>query len=168
MRIRKPSDIPQSLVDECAMGITPPIDVAARHDIVGEEWTELSKWEPFQRAVAAKQAEYEASGLTLRLKLRMMATHLFDNLFITASDPTTPVSQRLAVAESLAKYGELQPQQNAAKEAGTPFVVNINLAKPEAKVVKLEKAKKPEPKLINGDFTVDFDSIDVDLDGLEL
>ena len=110
------------------MGVTPPEQLAERYDITGADWETLQKWPPFKKAVASKRAEYEASGLTLRLKHRLMAADAVDELYVKLANDDIPMSQRLAATEFLAKLGDLMPNPQAERAVtGPQFSITFNV-----------------------------------------
>lgn len=119
--------IPPDMIEAIAMGLEEPVEIAARFGFAGARWTKLSNWAPFTSTVAAKRAEYAKNGVTFRTKSALKADMLADRVFIEAMQPSTNMSQKMAVLQYLTKVGELEPKEAKTASVGEGFSITINL-----------------------------------------
>lgn len=134
----KNPDIQQEMISELAKGIENPYDVADRFGISRGELDELSKWEPFKKAVEAKRAEFASSGLTTRLDAQLKYEALSNQLFRMALTNDSTFNQKLSALEHFAHMADIKPKPNQAVQTGTGFSITINLtpSQPQEKVIE--------------------------------
>jgi hypothetical protein len=117
---------PSSMVDEIAQGVEEPADIAYRYGYLRSEYDRLAKNKMFIADVATKRAEYERGGQKLKLKAKLMAEHLLDNLFIDSMGGT--IGQKQESMKILMKLADLEPKQSQVQQsAGAGFSISINI-----------------------------------------
>lgn len=119
--------IPPEMIEAIAIGLEEPTEIAARYGFTGARWEKLSAWAPFHSTVMSKRAEYEKNGVTFRTKSALKADMLADRVFIEAMQPSTNMTQRMAVLQYLTKVADLEPKEAKTASIGEGFSVTINL-----------------------------------------
>lgn len=161
MALRTLSDVPQALVDSVAMGVATHEAIQARFDVSDEDWDFLTEWSPFKRAVAARRAEYEAAGLTPKLRAALQAQDMNDELYVVGCKSDTPTSLKIEIAKHLSKIAGIDQPVAVKSEQGTSFVVNINLDRSAADKTREQAVRVVDqaPKTLSKSegFKIDFD-----------
>jgi hypothetical protein len=119
--------VPSEMVAEIAAGLENPKDIAFRYGIVGEAWESLTKWTPFQNAVAAQKAEFEKSGFTFKVKAKVLTEDVFDDAYRIARSSSSTLLQKLEFIKIGAKLADMEPKTNQAVASGPGFSITINL-----------------------------------------
>jgi hypothetical protein len=139
--------VPSEMVAEMAKGLEEPEDIARRFGFAGHRWEQLSKWQPFLDAVAAKQAELAAEGWTFRTKAGLGAEMMLDDLLRIGLSSEVPLMQKLAVTEALVKWGDKAPTAAAGAGSGPGFSITINLPSTVDARPKEKDITPPDPVL---------------------
>jgi hypothetical protein len=119
--------IPSEMVAEIAAGLEDPKDIAFRYGIAGQAWESLTKWTPFQNAVAAQKAEYEKSGFTFKVKAKVLTEDVFEEAYRHAKSNHSTLLQKLEFIKVGAKLADMEPKSNQAVATGPGFSITINL-----------------------------------------
>ena len=125
--------VPSEMVAEIAAGLEEPKDIAFRYGIAGEAWDDLSKWAPFQNAVASQKAEYEKSGFTFKVKAKMLTEDVFEDAYKRARSSDATLLQKLEFVKLGAKLADMEPKNTQAVASGPAFSITINMGDEAAK-----------------------------------
>lgn len=124
-----PANIDPRMVVEIALGMESPVDIAYRYGINASQFRALEQHKPFLAEVAAKRAELERGGQTVKVKAAWMTENLLDDLYLKAKDNNASIGQLQETIKLTAKLADLEPKGSvaAAGAAGPAFQVVINL-----------------------------------------
>lgn len=142
-------NVPSEMVAEIAAGLEDPADIAFRYGIAGKCWQDLTKWPPFQNAVAAQKAEYEKNGFTFKVKAKVLTEDVFEDAYKLARSNETSLLQKLEFVKLGAKLADMEPRPNAQVAAGPGFSITINLGenpKLEKQVIEMPVEALDVPK----------------------
>lgn len=117
------------MVAELALGIDPPLDIAAKYNVSAAELQELQALPWFQEAIYRKRDEFSASGMTFAAKAGMMAEELWQKLYVEAMTTAARTEHKIDIATKLTDIAGLKPKIAAANAgpAGPQFQITINL-----------------------------------------
>ena len=115
------------MVTELAYGMEDPVDIALRYGITASQFKDLEAHKPFLAEVAAKRAELERGGHTVKVKAAWMAENLLDDMYLRAKSPDASINQVQESIKILAKLADLEPKgaQQVAPGPGFSVVINI-------------------------------------------
>ena len=115
------------MVTELAYGMEDPVDVAYRYGITASQFADLETHKPFLAEVAAKRAELERGGHTVKVKAAWMAENLLDDMYLRAKSADASINQVQESIKILAKLADLEPKgvQQVASGPGFSVVINI-------------------------------------------
>lgn len=152
-----------AMVAEIAMGMHEPADIAYRYGIVRSEFAKLEKNTAFLAEVAAKRAEYERGGQTVKMKAQLMAEHLMDDMFLRAKSPDASIGQIQESIKILAKLGDLEPKNNGpvvTPGSGTSVQIIFNGSTPSVTIGS--ETDLPPARQISDVFDIDMTDIELD------
>lgn len=119
--------IPVEVIFSLAVGADEPYNVLTAYGF-SDAMAEVILNDPaIQKAVQAKQQELQQNGHNFRLKARMGAEMLLDQLLVDALGEKVPLSVRHDIFKTFSKLGELEPKEEKNAVAPTGFTVNITL-----------------------------------------
>lgn len=146
---------PPGMVEQVAMGLFEPREVAYRFGYGDEDWKRLEAWEPFQKAVAAKIAEYKTSGLTDKLILKELAMRGVGEIGRALMSPETTVMQKLEITKALAKWADMEPKANLPVATGAQFSIEINIPKAPT-TIDVDARVKHEAEVRPASLSIEF------------
>jgi hypothetical protein len=163
----KLTSIPAEMIARIATGLEDDLTVAKFYGYTEDEYERLLKNVPFQKLIADKRNELEASGVTYRNKMKLFAEAMAEEVFQTAMAQDSSFRAKLDAAEFFTKAGDLLPKQKTSDMDVTPrFVVNINIPQIDANAAVYDPTKTidaDEGSTFLPEIEFDFDS-DIDLD----
>jgi hypothetical protein len=117
---------PPQLVFDLALGLEGYEEIELRHGISKDDLEKLYNHTVFRREVANLTRELRESNKIFRAKAKTQAEFHLETMNDLMSAPETPASTKLAIFQTLAKYGELEPvvqRENTEKEKQEAQVV---------------------------------------------
>jgi hypothetical protein len=119
----RPNRWPPQLIFDLALGLDCEIDVLGqRYDITPQDLEKLYTLPHFRQEVALMTRELNEKNTIFKTKAKVQAEDCLDDMYGLMKDADTPASTKLAIFQTLAKFGELEPK----KEVVNPL--NPNLA----------------------------------------
>jgi hypothetical protein len=116
------------MVQELALGMDPPLDIAKRYGVDYREYTWLEAQPWFGELIAKTRMEQHAEGITFAAKAKMMAEELFQTLFQAATTGNLAHTLSLDLAKQLTEIAGLKPKVTPGQGASGPaFQININV-----------------------------------------
>jgi len=139
--------VPSEMVAEIAAGLEEPRDIAFRYGIAGASWESLTKWVPFQNAVAAQKAEYEKSGFTFKVKAKVLTEDVFEHAYKIARSNDSTLLQKLEFIKVGAKLADMEPKANQAVASGPGFSITINLGTQAPQTIDVDAIDTSEERV---------------------
>lgn len=122
------NQIPAEFINEVALGVEDPVDVAFRYGFSASQFGRLKEFAPFVNAVGKRKTELETSGFTAKTKAVLMADPLMDKAFRLAMADGASLGQVLDVLKTMTRLGDIEPRGVATGQASGPaFSIQINL-----------------------------------------
>lgn len=120
-------DVPPEMVTELALGIEPPVDVAARYGLNPTEFATLALKPWFIKALQARKDQLEAEGWSFKAKMAHYAEDMAFEVW-AAAKMSDSASIKLDAAKFFAKMADLEPKTTTHVEAaGSGFSITINI-----------------------------------------
>ena len=120
VRTDKPATIvawdPRLAFDIAMAGVDKAIDVFAKYKIDVDAAMELLQNPVFQKQLKDYAAEVETSGLTYRMKARVLAEDLLPHAYDLATDTLYPASVRADMIQWMTKVADLEPAKANGKD----------------------------------------------------
>lgn len=137
-------DVPQEMILAVAIGMEDAQEIAARYGFEGARWEALSKWKPFNDAVAKQKAELEQNGITFRIKAKALTEDVFEDAYKIARSNDATLLQKLEFIKLGAKLGDMEPKASAQVASGPGFSITINLteAPKKEKIIEVEEVEE--------------------------
>jgi hypothetical protein len=128
-RSRALVDTPPEMIQEIAVGLEAPHEVAYRYGYERADFDELSRTRWFMKAVGEAAERLEKSGWSVQAKAAMLAESMLVNAY-HAARASDSVTNKLDVAKYLSKIGGLEPNPNQLNHtADGGFSITINIPK---------------------------------------
>jgi hypothetical protein len=116
----KPSTIvawdPRLALELAMPGAKNPIEIFARYKIDEATATQLLQNTLFTKQIVAYRDELEASGMSYRMKARVLAEDLLPEAYEIAKDTTYPASVRADMIQWMTKIADLEPVKSNGKD----------------------------------------------------
>lgn len=94
---------------DLAIGASDEREIFLRYGLSQEQAALLKEHELFKMSVAAASQELKESGMTFRLKAKVMAEDLLEEAYMIATDPLSPTAERVKLIQWAAKMADLEP-----------------------------------------------------------
>lgn len=117
-------EAPAEMVMQIALGMEEPRAIAARYGFNDVEFEQLEKWPQFVSVVAARRAELEASGYTVKATAQWMTLDSLRKAY-TKVHGDVPFSQLMEFVKMCARLGDLEPKPSAVVPPGNGFNIQI-------------------------------------------
>lgn len=142
------------MVAELALGQDDPLTIAAKYGLSTAEFESLNSQEWFGQMVYQKREELTSDGMTFKIKARMIAEEVMQDVFSLSKTPTgMRPEHRLEFLKQVAEYGGLKPKQGHEGPTGPAFAITINLPDnptgPQSRAITGETMVKPDPMIID-------------------
>ena len=159
----KLTQFPAEMIARIAAGMEDDLTVAKYYGYSEGEYERLQQAPAFQKTVADKRNELDASGATYRNKMRLYAEAMAEEVFATAMSQDSTFRAKLDAAEFFTKASDLMPKANAQSTADSAprFVVNINIPQVEDTDSRYDPLKTiSEEELASLHIEFDGDALD--------
>lgn len=135
------------MVQELALGMDTPYDVAATYGLSQREFDKLQAQPWFGELIAKKRMELADTGILFTAKAAMMAEELWQKLYQHATAGTLAHTVMLDVAKQLTDIGKLRPIPGQPGDTGAKFQININVGEIKENVRMVDKAIDVTPTI---------------------
>lgn len=116
---------PRLALDIVLAGAEKATEVFERYRIDHAAAVELLTNPVFLKQLERYKEEIETSGMTFRMKARVLAEDVLPHGYELATDPTTPAAVRADMIQWLAKIADLEPKKDQVQAAGGGFSLQI-------------------------------------------
>lgn len=116
------------MVNELALGIDPPLQIAQKYGLTAAEFTALQAQEWFGAEVFRRRDQLHAEGMSFQVKAKMIAEEVMQDFFQTTKTKDVRPEHILEFLKQTAEYGGLKQKVLANQgPAGPAFMIQINL-----------------------------------------
>lgn len=116
----KPSTIvawdPRLALELAMPGATDPLKIFARYKVSEADAVQLLQNPVFSKQIVAYRDELEASGMSYRMKARVLAEDLLPEAYEIAKDATYPAAVRADMIQWMTKIADLEPVKSNGKD----------------------------------------------------
>lgn len=119
--------ISPEMVTELAMGMDPPLDIAAKYGLEPSAFHALSALDWFNDAVYRRREELARDGHTFAAKAGMMAEEMWTLTFLAAKNGELKPAELIDAANKLTDIAGLKPKGPLQGQAGPAFQIVINV-----------------------------------------
>jgi len=117
------------MVAELALGVDPPVDVAAKYGFELKDFLQLQAQPWFAEAVYRERERQQKEGITFQSKAKMMAEEMWVDLYKEAKSNLLKPELKVDVAKQLTEVAGMKPKNPVTQTgpAGPAFTVNITI-----------------------------------------
>lgn len=121
-----PNRWPPQLVFDLALGLDDNATIEQRYNLTQEQLQRLFALPLFRQEVALLMRELREKNTIFRNKAKVQAETYLETLDELMYDAGTPASTKLAIFQTLAKYGDLEPKElRSEKDSSAQVVIRI-------------------------------------------
>lgn len=122
-----PHQLSERFFIDLAVGVMPFADICALHKVTPAAVEAIEDHPVFKQRMTQAQQAVDDDGRAFRARCRSIINQSVNRMERLMADPDVPASTRLETFKTLAKYGQLEPQEKAANQgpSGPQLVFNI-------------------------------------------